>query len=113
MRDIMIASMAGLVGQLPSILAYFIGIILSLVFRHRTQKTCMLVLVATGLLLVFTVLHPFTVQYLLQTHSDWGWSQKNLGIALAAVGFAYSMVHGTGIALLITAAFIGRLKRTK
>ena len=112
MREIIAASVAGLVGQFPSILTYLVGMILAIVLRRRAPAASVLVLLSAGLLLVIAIIHPFTMQYVLQSHGDWGWTREKLGAVISLLGFGYGVIHAIGIIMLIVAAFIGRPKHT-
>jgi hypothetical protein len=108
MSDILFTVLMQLLGQFPVLVVYVVGVILASLFWRRYPGPCLLVLLATGLLLVVTVTQPFVTQYLFRARSDLGWANEKLGRMVGAVGMTGSLLRAIGLGLLLAAVFLGR-----
>ena len=104
MGDIFIASLTQLLWQTPLIIFYFVGIILSLVFRQRCPKACSLTLSASVLMLVVTVGHTILILFLFNAIRLDAWGGPTQ--VLAVVGLAANFLQATGLSLLLAAVFV-------
>jgi hypothetical protein len=108
MGGILISFLGHLAGLTPVLLAYFIGMMLALVFWRRCPRCSLLVLLATVLLLATTLVQPFLVFYLTQGSGDFGWNVEKLGLMLGAIGISANGIRAAAFGLILAAVFIGR-----
>ncbi|HUJ44313.1 MAG TPA: hypothetical protein VLW52_11975 [Opitutaceae bacterium] len=108
MNNIIIPSLSQLLGQSPVLLVYLIGLILALVFWRRCPTPSLLVLVATVLLLLISVIQPFVTQFLIHARFERGWTNQTLGWMISAVALTSSCFRAAAMGLLIAAVFFQR-----
>src|SRR5262249_18712348 len=108
MGDIVITALMQLLGQSPVLVVYLVGMILALVFWRRYPGPCLLVLLATGFLLVVTVAQTFVAQYLMRARADLDWNHEQLGWMLSVIALTGSILRAIGFGLLLVAVFLGR-----
>lgn len=87
----------------PSLIVYLVGIVLSLIYLKRSVTPAVLVLIASLLLFVVTLIIPVVQGYLIQNRRgfegfDW----------MMVVGICGSLLRSVGFALLLAAALVGR-----
>ncbi|QEG29287.1 hypothetical protein GobsT_40820 [Gemmata obscuriglobus] len=92
----------------PLLAVYLIGFIISLVQLGRHPRPSVIVLVACGLLFLASVLALLAHGYLFSSVKD-----QNLGFEAfrrwqVVVAAVVSLLHVTGLSLLLVAAFVGR-----
>jgi hypothetical protein len=108
MSDVVVPSLTQLAWQAPVLLVYLAGMILALVFWRRFPVPCLLMLIATVLLLVATLAERFIFNYIFSSKDVWGWDHENLAVILSAVGLTGNFLHAIGLGLLLTAGLVGR-----
>ena len=108
MNNMIVLSLYHLLAQSPVLLVYLIGLILALVFWRRCPTPSLLVLVATVLLLLVTVTHPFVIQYLVQASTEMGWTIEKAAWMSSVVGLTSSCLHAAALGLLVAAVFLQR-----
>jgi hypothetical protein len=108
MDNLIIPFLTHLAGQAPVLLVYLVAMILALVCWRRCPGPCALTLVATGLLLVTTLVQSFLFPYLSRARIELGWSNEQYGWVLSANALVGSMIRAAAFSLLLTAVFIGR-----
>ena len=108
MNDIIIPSLAQLLVQSPVLLVYVAGLILALVFWQRCPTSCLLVLLATALLLLVSVAYPFVIQYFIKARTEMGWTHEKLGWVTSAAALTTSCCRAVAMGLLFAAVFLHR-----
>jgi hypothetical protein len=93
-----------LIGSLPLLVVYLGGLILALVFWSRQPRASLLLLLGLGVLLVNSTAGSCLWSWLVVREMEGG----PRGPLLTILGFARSLLYGTGMALVIAAVFVGR-----
>jgi hypothetical protein len=103
-----IAIFSNLLVQLPVILVWLVGVILSLSYWRRHPKVSRFTLIAIAVLFVESLAGTYLSLYLPLTLSERGWNSGRLGILLSTVGFARALVRAVSWGLLLAAIFARR-----
>jgi hypothetical protein len=107
MTSIMSNVLAQLVGQVPLLLVYVVGMVVALSYWPRYRGPAMMTLIATGALLAVSIGQAFLVQYVIQSNSS-GIGSPGLGGMLSIVALASSLIRAAATGLIIAAVFTGR-----
>jgi hypothetical protein len=97
-----------LLGQVPVLLAYLLGIILALVMWRRYPRPALLTLMGVSLLLLVSVVTPFLSMSLTFRRAGDGGGHERIGFLLSAISLGSSLLRAAGVGLLLAAVFIGR-----
>src|SRR5262249_37876951 len=108
MDDIIIPFLTQLAGQTPVLVVYSVGMILALVFWRRCPGPCAFTLVATGLLLVTTLVQSFLFLYFSRARIELGWTDERYGWMLSANARAGRVIRAAASSPLRAAVFRGR-----
>ena len=100
-----IAIFSNLLVQLPVILVWLVGGILSLSYWRRHPKVSRLTLIAIAVLFVESLAGMYLSLYLPLMLSERGWNSGRLTIFLPTVGFVRALVRAVSWGLLLTAIF--------
>jgi hypothetical protein len=94
--------------RVPTLMVYLAGLVLALLNLRRHRTPAVLTLLGTGLLLLVSLTSFWLESFLL-----WRRSGEDLGQSLrllTGLGFAAAILNALGIALILTAVFLGRLR---
>jgi hypothetical protein len=108
MDSLLISLLSQLAGQAPTLLVYFGGMIVALVFLRRYPGPAALTLLAAGLLLVTAVVQSCLSIYLVRAREDLGWTVAQFGGIMSATALVGNAIRAVAFALLLTAVFVGR-----
>ncbi len=108
MENFVVAAFEQLLTQAPVLVVYVIGLFLGAMLCARCRAAGLLVVASMALLFFGSIAWAFGIQYILVSHTRWGWLDGQLGMVMTVGGLLINMVHATGIGLLIAAAFVGR-----
>lgn len=108
METIFFSLVRQLLHQSPLFLAYFVGIILALVFWRRYPRPSMLVLLAMVLFVATRVIWSVLFLFVLRGRESFNWTTTQLGWIMWAQGFVGNVVHAGIFGLLLAAVFISR-----
>jgi hypothetical protein len=108
MDNLLVPFLTQLASRSPILLAYVVGLILSLVFWRRYPRACLLTLIATALLLLNNVVVMYLSMYLIRVRSGWAWDPERFGWLMSAIALASSCVTAVGLGFLLAAVFAGR-----
>ena len=97
-----------LLGQLPTLLTYAIGLALCIAWRRRCPRAATLALVGTLLLVFASVTFPIVQLYVFTTQNNAG--AAGMGQMLAVLSVLSSLVRGAGFILLVAAVFSERAR---
>jgi hypothetical protein len=100
-----------LLGQLPLLLAYLVGLILALIFLKRCPGPALLTLVGAGISMVAIVIQAFLAQYVFSQRVNLGVDAQALSTMLATVGIMTSILRAVGVGTFLAAIFMGRKKQ--
>ena len=103
-----IAIFSNLLVQLPVILVWLVGGILSLSYWRRHPKVSRLTLIAIAVLFVESLAGMYVSLYLPLMLSERGWNSGQLSIVLSTAGFVRALVRAVSWGLLLTAIFARR-----
>jgi hypothetical protein len=96
-----------LLGQVPTLLVYIVGIVLALVFWRRAPIPCGLTLLALGILLFTTLGQTFLTFYMIHSMRGAG-NPESFGWMMFVIGIASAILRAGAVALLLAAVFVGR-----
>jgi hypothetical protein len=94
--------------QAPSLITYLVGLFLAVASLRRCPGPAVLVLLATGLLLLTTIGGTLVQSYLIQGQTRGGLGMQRVALVMSLVAIVRSLAHALGIGLLLAAAFAGR-----
>jgi hypothetical protein len=97
-----------LLQQSPLLLAYVIAILLALTNWRRCPTSCLLTLVAAGLLLTISALQTFFNVYLIQNRAGMEGRADQLHSVLTTVAIGSGLFRALAFGLLLAAVFHGR-----
>lgn len=97
-----------LAGQLPVLLVYVTGIVLSLAFMGRCRGPSLLALIACVVMLLSSIGYTLVFQMLVRMHSEMGWSSEKFGRAMSMMAIVTSFLHAGCLGLLLGAVFSAR-----
>ena len=98
--------------QTPQILVYVIGVILALVFVRRCPAAAILTLAATAILTVTALGHAAALGFLIhQRAGDGNWNVEMHQQLMLIANILSSLARALGLALLLSAVFVGRKPR--
>lgn len=95
-----------LLGGMPLLLVYLVGIILALVWWARWPQVCAIVLAGCLVLLLTGIVHPLLQAQMITSQSSAG--VASVGQRLAMLAMIATVFRAIGFGLLIWAAFAGR-----
>jgi len=107
-NEMVIASLAQLAAQLPTLLTCIIGIVVFLVMLQRFPLACTLAAVSFAVLLVASIGQVFTTNLLIGKRSVAGWSVNYLATVLSISGVLFAILRAGALAMLIAAVLVGR-----
>jgi hypothetical protein len=108
MTSIMSNVLAQLVGQVPLLLVYMVGMVVALSYWQKYRRPSMMTFIATGSLLAVSIGQAFLVQYVIQANAGSGMGSSSLGGMLSAVALASSLIRAAATGLILAAVFTGR-----
>ncbi len=108
MREFFIPFLSQLVGELPVLFVYVMGVILSLAFWRRYPRPCVFTLVAMGLLILALIGQTSMGAYLAYRGPGLSWAPGRLGQMLMVGTLISSFVRALAFGLLLAAIFAGR-----
>ena len=91
--------------QLPVVLVWLIGFVLSLVYWRRHPKVSLLTFIAIAGFLASSLIGTYLSVWLPVTLQERGWSVSQIGVAIASRGIISSLVSAVLWGLLLTAIF--------
>ena len=100
-----LAVFSNLLVQLPVILVWLVGSILSLSYWRRHPRVSRLTLIAIAVLFVESLAGTYLSFGLPLMLSERGWHSSRLGIFLSTVGFVRALVRAGSWGLLLSAIF--------
>jgi hypothetical protein len=109
--DMAVGVFSSLLVQLPVILAWLVGIVLSLSYWRQRPRVSRLTLVAICVLLAERLVGTYLSLYLPLTLRERGLSSNQIGISLSIVGFVRSLAQAGSWGLLLAAIFGRRAER--
>jgi hypothetical protein len=95
-----------LLGGIPLLLVYLVGIILALVWWSRWPQVCAIVLAGCLVLLLTGIVHPLLQAQMIANRGSG--SAASIGQSLAMISMIATVFRAVGFGLLIWAAFAGR-----
>ena len=91
--------------QLPMLLAWLVGVVLSLFNWRRQPRISLLTLSAIALLFVELIVSTYLNLWLPITLSNKGWNMGQLSLLLPVIGAGESLVRAVAWGLLLAAIF--------
>jgi hypothetical protein len=108
MTNIISNVLAQLVGQVPLLLVYVVGMVVALTYWQRYSRPAMMTFIATGALLAVSIGQAFLVQYVIQSNTGSGMGSAGLGGLLSVIAIISSLVRAAATGLILAAVFTGR-----
>ncbi|NOZ27789.1 MAG: hypothetical protein GXP39_07025 [Chloroflexi bacterium] len=108
MREFFIPLLSHLIGELPVLFVYVVGIILSLAFWRRYPRPCALTLIAMALLILALIGQASMGAYFAYRGPGLGLEPGRLGQMLMVRTLISSLVRALAFGLLLAAIFAGR-----
>lgn len=112
MNDMVLASLAQLLAQVPALLTLIAGIVVFLVLLQRSPLACTLAAISFGILLVVSVGQVFTTNLLIGKRSEAGWSVTSLATVLSITAVLFALLRAGAFGMLIAAVLVGRKEKT-
>ena len=94
--------------HVPHLLLYLVGLALAFVTYRKHRLPSLLVLIAMVFLIVVTIAFALIQAQLFQKRFEEDWNPAQFARALTIVGIASSICRAIGVALILTAVFVGR-----
>lgn len=98
--------------SVPALLVYLAGLVLAIIFLRKYPASAMLILCGSVVLLITTIGLTFAQFYLFRYRLDYGWSPAAYGQVLSMVSLVANIMRALGLALWLTAVFVGRKSKT-
>ncbi|HVO39326.1 MAG TPA: hypothetical protein VMV03_09915 [Spirochaetia bacterium] len=111
MSDMVLASLAQLVAQLPTLLTLLAGIVVFLVMMRRSPLAFILAAVSFGALLVASVGQVFATNLLIGKRTEAGWSVSSLATMLSVAAVLFAIFRAGAFGMLIAAVLVGRKEK--
>ena len=94
-----------LMGAVPLLLVYMVGIVLAVVWWGRWPQVCGLVFAGCAILLVIGIVQPLIQSSIVINRTG---TAASIGPTLAMLGMIATIIRAVGFGLLIWGAFAGR-----
>ena len=99
--------------QLPSLVVYFVAVILAFVYMGRSSLASMLTLVGVGIIVLAIFSGAFAQGYVMQNRFEKAGEANDFHMQMRMVGIVGSCARALGLALLVAAIFVGRGKQSR
>jgi hypothetical protein len=98
--------------SVPALLVYVAGLVLAIIFLRKYPASAMLTLCGSVALLVTTIGLSLAQFYIFRYRLEYGWSSATYSQVLLIVSLVANIIRALGLALWLTAVFVGRKSKT-
>ncbi len=92
----------------PLLIAYIVALAMAVVFWSQYPQPCALLLAASLILLVTTIIQPIIQQRLFSMRTSSGWSMQEYAQWISMISMLFGLFRAAGFGLLTWAVFAGR-----
>ena len=92
----------------PLLIAYLVALTMALVYWSQHPLPSALVLAASIILLVTTIVQPIVQQQLFSMRTSNGWSTQQYAQWISLIGMGFSLFRAAAFGLMVWAVFAGR-----